>query len=155
MKIKTLTLIAAIATTTITAALSAENDDTSPSNSNIYVNNERFEKQINYSYRPIPVSTREVRLRRGERRQRESEIKTAEFADLSKTVQMRIEAKFGSPAEALKHQDAIKYECHFHAREFCTTYNESDSATRAYEMQEHVMAGLQEKANKPNLLVSK
>ena len=94
------------------------------------------------------MSTREVRLRRGERRQRETEVKIAEFADLSNRVQVRIEAKFGSPAEALKHQDAIKYDCYFHAREFCTRYNESDSATRAYEMQEYVMAGLEEKATK-------
>ena len=61
---------------------------------------------------------------------------------------MRIEAKFGGPAEALKHLDAIKYDCYFHAPEFCTRYNESDTATRAYEMQEYVMAGLEEKATK-------
>jgi uncharacterized protein YxeA len=146
MKMKTLTLITAIAATAITSVLSAENDDTS--RGNIYVNNERFEKQINYSYRPIPLSTREIRLRRGERRQRETEVKTAEFADLASRVQMRLEAKFGSPAEALKQHGAIKYDCYFHAREFCTRYNEPDSATRAYEMQEYVMAGLQEKVNK-------
>ena len=46
MKIKTLTLIAAITTTTITVALSAENDD-AVAPSNIYVNNERAEKQLN------------------------------------------------------------------------------------------------------------
>jgi uncharacterized protein YxeA len=115
-QMKTLTLITAIAATAITSALSAENDDTS--RGNIYVNNERFEKQINYSHRPIPLSTRELRLRRGERRQRETEVKTAEFADLVSRVQMRLEAKFGSPAEALKQHGAIKYDCYFHAREF-------------------------------------
>ena len=100
------------------------------------------------------MSTREVRIRRGERTQRDTEIKIAEFADLSKRVQMRIEAKFGHPAEALKHHDAIKYDCYYHAAEFSKKYNESDSATRAYEMQEYVMTGLQEKANKSNMLAA-
>ena len=44
--------------------------------------------------------------------------------------------------------DAIKYDCYYHASEFCRRYNKSDSATRAYEMQEYVMTGLQEKATK-------
>ena len=69
---------------------------------------------------------------------------------------MRIEAKFGGPAEALKHPDAIKYDCYFYATEFCRKYNETDSATRAYEMQEYVTTGLQEKtiqiANRSNTL---
>ena len=71
-----------------------------------------------------------------------------EFATLSGRVQLRLEAKFGGPAEALKHPDAIKYDCYFHATEFCRKYNDSDSATRAYEMQEYVTTGLQEKAIK-------
>ena len=44
--------------------------------------------------------------------------------------------------------DAIKYDCYFHATEFCRKYNDSDSATRAYELQEYVTIGLQEKATK-------
>jgi hypothetical protein len=96
----------------------------------------------------VPYNTREIRIVRGEQKQRENAMKTAEFAELSSRVHMRIEAKFGNSAEALKHHDAIKYDCYFHASEFCKRYNESDSATRAYEMQEYVMTGLQEKVNK-------
>jgi hypothetical protein len=146
MKTLRLITITAISAAAITSVLSAENDNAG--GNNIYVNNERFEKQNYYTYRHMPMGTREIRVRRGERRHRETEVKTAEFADLSKSVQMRIEAKFGGPAEALKQHAAIKYDCYYHARKFCTRYNEPDSATRAYEMQEYVMAGLQEKANK-------
>jgi len=150
MKMKTLPLITVITATAITAAFSADQavDDYS---ANIYVNNERAEKRV--YVRPERDfsglnNTRDIRIHRGERRQRESEVKTAEFDVLSKRVQIRLEAKFGGSTEALKQHGAIKYDCYFHASEFCKKYNESDSATRAYEMQEYVMAGLQEKANK-------
>jgi hypothetical protein len=160
MKMKTLTLITAITATAITAAFSADQavDDHS---ANIYVNNERAEKRV-YVRPERDLSglqnTRDIRIHRGERRQRESEVKSAEFDVLSKRVQIRLEAKFGGPTEALKHHDAIKYDCYFHASEFCKKYNESDSATRAYEMQEYVTTGLQEKAikvaNKSNALAN-
>jgi hypothetical protein len=61
---------------------------------------------------------------------------------------MHLEAKFGGPAGALNQESAIKYDCYFHASEFCKRYNEADSATRAYEMQEYVMIGLQDKVDK-------
>ena len=141
---KALTLIAAIAATAITTALSEEKDDAS--RSNIYVNTERAEKQVNYTYKSLSSNTRELRIRRGEQSQRETTVKTTVFESLSSRVQMRIEAKFGGPAEALKHPDAIKYDCYFYATEFCKKYNETDSATRAYEMQEYVMVRLQDKA---------
>lgn len=143
---KTLTLIGAIAATAITTALSEETFDAS--RRNIYVGNERAEKQINYTYKTLPWDTREVRIRHAERRQRETVLMTDEFTALSGRVQLRLEAKFGGPAEALKHPDATKYDCYFHATEFCRKYNDSDSATRAYEMQEYVTTGLQEKAIK-------
>jgi hypothetical protein len=143
---KTLTLIAAIAATALTTALSEEKDDAS--RSNIYVNSERAEKQINYAYKSAPYNTREIRIRRGEQRRRETAVMTDEFVALSGRVQMRMEAKFGGPAEALKHPDAVKYDCYFHPTEFCRKYNDSDSATRAYEMQEYVTTSLQEKAIK-------
>ena len=104
----------------------------------------------------MPRSTREMRIHRSERNKREIEVTTDEFVTLSGRVQIRLEAKFGGPAEALKHLDAIKYDCYFHATEFCRKYSDSDSATRAYEMQEYVMTGLQEKvikiANRSNTL---
>jgi hypothetical protein len=75
---------------------------------------------------------------------------TGEFATLSDRVQLRLEARFGGPAEALKRADAIKYDCYFHATEFCRKYNKSDSATWAYAMQEYVTTGLQEKTTKSN-----
>ncbi len=90
----------------------------------------------------------DIRIYNGERRQRETEVMTGEFATLSHRVQSRLEAKFGGPAETLKHVDAIKYDCYFHATEFCRKYNKSDSATWAYEMQEYVTIGLEEKATK-------
>jgi hypothetical protein len=106
----------------------------------------------------MPRNTRDMRIHRSERNKREFEVITDEFVTLSGRVQIRLEAKFGGPAEALKHPDAIKYDCYFHATEFCRKYNDSDSATRAYEMQEYVTTGLQEKAikvaNKSNTLAN-
>jgi hypothetical protein len=147
---KTLTLITITVAAAITSVLSAENDNAGGSPSNIYVNNERAEKQLNvtYRYKPVPYGTREIRIVRGEQKQRENGMKTAEFAELSDRVRTRIEAKFGGPTEASKQLAAIKYDCYYHASEFCRRYNESDTATRAYEMQEYVMAGLEEKATK-------
>jgi hypothetical protein len=166
---KTLILIAAIAATAISTALSLGEDapitqqnampsEDDASRRNIYVNNERAEKQLYYTYKSTPWNTREIRIRRGEQRRRETAVMTDEFVVLAGRVQIRVEAKFGGPAEALKHPDAIKYDCYFHATEFCRKYNDSDSGTRAYEMQEYVTTSLQEKAikiaNKSNTLAN-
>jgi hypothetical protein len=137
---KTLTLIAAIAATTITA-VSAEN----PS---LPERSEREYFHANGSKRATQRNTVDIRIHNGERRRLESGVMNGEFAILSDRVQLGLEAKFGSPAAALKHADAIKYDCYFHATEFCRKYNKSDSATWAYEMQEYVMIGLQDKAIK-------
>jgi hypothetical protein len=82
MKTLTLITITAISATAITSVLSAEGDD--PSHSNIYVNNERAQKDVNltYRYKATRYNTRELRIMRGEQKQRESTIKTAEFAEL-------------------------------------------------------------------------
>jgi hypothetical protein len=138
MKItKTLTLIAAIAAVTVTAA-SAELPTRRETELYVAPGNKR---QI---YR----NTQEIRTLNSDRRQRETESMSGEFASLSDRVQLLLEAKFGGPAEALKHADAIKYDCYFHATAFCRKYNKSDSASYAYEMQEHITVALQEKAIK-------
>ena len=154
---KTLTLIAAIAATAITAAVSGEKDEertavdattiaaamsAGKDEKRIYV---RPEKDFSNLTRP---NTTDIRIHRGERRKRETAVMTDEFTALSGRLQLRLEAKFGGAGEALKHPDAIKYDCYFHATQFCRKYNDSDSATRAYELQEYVTIGLQEKATK-------
>jgi hypothetical protein len=139
---KTLTLIAAIAATTITA-VSAEEPNPLPAE-----RSEREYYMINGGKKQHDRNTVDIRIRHGERRRLESTVMTGEFATLSDRVQLRLEAKFGGPAEALKRADAIKYDCYFHATEFCRKYNKSDSATWAYEMQEYVTTGMQEKAIK-------
>jgi hypothetical protein len=91
---KTLTLIAAIAATAITTALSEEKDDAS----RIYVNSEIGEKHLYISPgrdKTMPRNTRDMRIHRSERNKREFEVITDEFVTLSGRVQIRLEAKFG------------------------------------------------------------
>ena len=90
----------------------------------------------------------DIRIHHAERNRLDTAVLTEEFTALSGRVQLGLEVKFGGPAEALKQLSAIKYDCFFHATEFCRTYNKPDTPTRAYQLQEYVVAGLEEKAIK-------
>ena len=80
----------------------------------------------------MPYGTREMRIMRGEQKQRESATETAQFAEPANRVRTQsrgLNSEAG--AGALNQQSAIKYDSYFHASEFCKRYNEADSAKDA------------------------
>ena len=138
MKTPTLTLIAAIAAVTVTTASAIDLPERA----------EREYYHVNGSKRQTQRNTVDIRIHHAERNRLDTAVLTEEFTALSGRVQLGLEAKFGGPAEALKQLSAIKYDCFFHATEYCRKYNKPDTPTWAYQMQEYVVAGMEEKAIK-------
>ena len=89
--------------------------------------------------------TQELRIERAQRNQRESNLVNDEFAALCEHIRLKVSAKYGGPAQALKHLEEIKAECRVEISKFASKHNISDRMTWAYKMQEEIVISLQQK----------